>query len=316
MFKFLRSRCAHPMPSFCLSVGLLFTLTMIGCGAEGPYREYEVSYESESAITEDSYSASEATESVAGMVDDATKPANEHLARKLAQRKVVYTSDMHLEVKEFETAVDDLRTLVNDHQGFIATHNIDGGAGSRRSGHWKIRVPSVSFDSFHAGLKELGYPIKDMLDSKEVTEEYVDVEKRIENMKRMEERLSELLKTNTKSLRDIFDVEKELARVSGEIERMQGRLELLKDMTALATINLDISEEDVYEPPVVVAEVPPTFQEKVSATFGASAGTFVEMLQAVALLVVAIAPWLPVLVPFLFFLRVVIKKSRRASVEF
>lgn len=316
MFKFLRSRCAHPMPSICLSVGLLFTLTMIGCGAEGPYREYEVSYDSDSTITEDSYPAGEATESVAGMIEDAAKPANEHLTKIMEQRKVVYTSDMHLEVKEFETAVVNLRTLVNEHQGFIATHNIDGGAGSRRSGHWKIRVPSVSFDSFHAGLKELGYPTKDRLDSKEVTEEYVDVVKRIENMKRMEQRLNELLKTNTKSLSDIFDVEKELSRVVGEIERMQGRLELLKDMTALATINLDISEEDVYEPPVLVAEVPPTFQERVNETFGASAGTFVELLQAATLLVIAITPWLPVLIAFVLFLRYVTKKSRPASVEF
>jgi hypothetical protein len=291
-------------------------LTIIGCGGEGPYREYDASYDASTTMSEGSYQEDVSTEPVAAMVDDAAKPANDHLTKKLAQRKVVYTSDMKLEVKEFETAVVDLRTLVNDHQGFIASHNIDGGAGSRRSGHWKIRVPSISFDSFHAGLKSLGYPVKDMLDSKEVTEEYVDVEHRIENLKQMEERLSELLNTNTKSLRDIFEVEKELARVGGEIERMQGRLELLKDMTALATINLDISEEDVYEPPVVVAEVPPTFQERVSATFGASAGTFVELLQAVTLLVIAITPWLPILIPFVLFLRYIAKKSRPASVEF
>lgn len=316
MLKYLRSRCAHPMPSVCLSVCLLLTLTIIGCSAEGTYQDYESSYDSEATMSEGSYEESVSTQPVATMVEDTAKPANEHLTKKLAQRKVVYTSDMKLEVKEFETAVVDLRTLVNEHQGFIASHNIDGGAGSRRTGHWKIRVPSVSFDSFHAGLKSLGYPVKDMLDSKEVTEEYVDVEHRIENLKQMEERLSELLKKNTKSLRDIFEVEKELSRVGGEIERMQGRLELLKDMTALATINLDVSEEDVYEPPVLVAEIPPTFQERVSETFGASAGTFVELLQAVTLLVIAITPWLPILIPFILCLRYIAKKSRPASVEF
>lgn len=322
MLNILRSLCAHPIPSIWLSLCLLFTITTVGCGgAESPYGEYSASYDSEATNSEDVYSSEGSPNSISDqlvgeLVEESAKPANEHLAKKMAQRKVVYTSDMHLEVKEFETAVDELRELIDEHQGFVASHNIDGGAGSRRSGHWKIRVPSISFDSFHAGLKQLGYPIQDKLDSKEVTEEFVDVEHRIENLKRMEERLTDLLKKETKSLRDIFEVEKELARVNGEIERMQGRLELLKDMTSLATINLDISEEDVYEPPVVVAEVPPTFKQRVSETFGTSAGSLVDVLQAVAIVVVAITPWLPFVLIFGLFLRYLIKRVRPASVEF
>ncbi|MBD3675092.1 MAG: DUF4349 domain-containing protein [Planctomycetaceae bacterium] len=321
MLNLPRFLCAHPMPSIVYGICLLLTVSTVGCGAsDSHYGEYSTSYQAESPQSGDVYSSDESSNNiseqpVAELVEESAKPANEHLQKKLAQRKVVYTSDMHLEVKEFETAVDELRELIDEHQGFVASHNIDGGAGSRRSGHWKIRVPSLSFDSFHAGLKQLGYPLQDKLDSKEVTEEYVDVEHRIENLKRMEERLTDLLQKETKSLRDIFEVEKELARVNGEIERMQGRLELLKDMTSLATINLDISEEDVYEPPVVVAEVPPTFKERVTETFGTSAGTLVEMLQEIAIFVVALTPWLPFLVIFILLARYLIRKSVPTSVE-
>lgn len=53
--------------------------------------------------------------------------------------------------------------------------------------------------------------------------EYVDIEARIANLKRLEDRYVTLLKEQTGKLEDVLKVEQELARVRGEIEQAEGR---------------------------------------------------------------------------------------------
>src|SRR5205823_10851551 len=64
--------------------------------------------------------------------------------------------------------------------------------------------------------------------AEDVGEEYVDVAARMANARRLESRLIDLLAARTGKLKDVLDVEQELARVREEIERYEGRLRYLK----------------------------------------------------------------------------------------
>jgi hypothetical protein len=61
----------------------------------------------------------------------------------------------------------------------------------------------------------------------------------------------ELLRTRTGKLQDVLSVERELARVREEIERMEGRLRFLKSSAQLSTLAVNLSE-----PPPIVASHP------------------------------------------------------------
>ena len=67
--------------------------------------------------------------------------------------------------------------------------------------------------------------------AEDVGEEYVDVQARVANAHRLEQRLIEVLATKTGKLSDILNVERELARVREEIERMEGRMRYLRTRT-------------------------------------------------------------------------------------
>jgi len=73
---------------------------------------------------------------------------------------------------------------------------------------------------------------------------------------------------------------------------VQGRLNYLSNMTTLATINLTLKEIKDYKPPTA-----PTFWNRVISRFGESWDALVEFGQALALAVVGLVPWLPVLIP-------------------
>jgi tellurite resistance protein len=60
-------------------------------------------------------------------------------------------------------------------------------------------------------------------DAQDVTEEFYDVDARLRNKRVEEQRLVEHLKKSTARLQDILAVEREISRVRGEIEQMEGR---------------------------------------------------------------------------------------------
>jgi hypothetical protein len=84
-----------------------------------------------------------------------------------------------------------------------------------------------------------------------VSEEFVDLTARVANAHRLEDRLVELLRTRTGKLQDVLTVERELARVREEIERMEGRLRFLKSSAQLSTLSVNL-----YEPAPLVASHP------------------------------------------------------------
>ena len=87
--------------------------------------------------------------------------------------------------------------------------------------------------------------------AQDVSEEFVDLTARVANGQRLEDRLVELLRTRTGKLQDVLTVERELARIREEIERMEGRLRFLKTSAQLSTLSINL-----FEPPPLVASHP------------------------------------------------------------
>jgi hypothetical protein len=64
----------------------------------------------------------------------------------------------------------------------------------------------------------------------------------------MEQRLVDMLKTNTGKVSDLLQVEKELGRVREEIEKMQGELKFWDSQVQFATVTISLAEKDMEEP--------------------------------------------------------------------
>src|SRR5438552_2755585 len=88
-------------------------------------------------------------------------------------------------------------------------------------------APSARFDDAVLGVKPLGKVESSSASAMDVGEEFVDVNARIANSKRLEARLVTLLSTRTGKLEDVLAVERELARVREEIERSETRVRYL-----------------------------------------------------------------------------------------
>src|SRR6185503_15131936 len=100
-------------------------------------------------------------------------------------------------------------------------------------------------------LESLGKVLERQVTAEDVTEEFVDSQARLRNLKRTEARLLEHL-GRTGKLSDTLLVEKELARVRQEAEQLEGRLRFLSHRIAFSTITVTLREaarEQALVPP-------------------------------------------------------------------
>jgi hypothetical protein len=233
-------------------------------------------------------------EAVGHATDEAAAPAN--AAAKAAKdaapvaRRIVHTAQLELLADDIEAASHALLALVEEYKGFVAGSETGGAPGQPRSGSWTVRVPVAKYPEFVEAVGKLGERLHAHTDAKDVTEEFVDTEARLKNKRVEEERLQDHLKNSTGKLEEILTVERELARVRGEIEQAQGHMQKLASLSDLATVTVSLRERKSYTPPES-----PAFSSLIGRTFGDSLDMLVRAGKAVVLVAVAITPWLPVL---------------------
>lgn len=137
-----------------------------------------------------------------------------------------------------------VRALAASLGGHIANSSFEGGEHRVRSATLELKIPAPRYDGAVDGLAAIGEVESVNSTSEDVGEEFVDVTARVENARRLEQRLIELLANRTARLADVLAVERELARVRQEIERAEGRLRYLRTRVAMSTLTVVVHEEE------------------------------------------------------------------------
>jgi hypothetical protein len=230
-------------------------------------------------------------------------------------RKIRYTADMRLIVEDFdkaEAALDDSR---KEAKGDFAKVEITNSANSVRTGTWRIRVPVENLHSFRKAVAKIGEVERNTIDSEDLTAQYYDLKAHIENRTAAREALRDLLKeTGKKEMKHYLDVWDKLESVTGEINRMEGQLKLWANLTDLTTCTVNMREKERYikTKPPETAEVP-AFGVRAGKTWSDSLEMLVGFCENVAILAVAVTPWLPIPLAFVLFVWLATRFLVRAS---
>ena len=80
-------------------------------------------------------------------------------------------------------------------------------------------------------------------DGEDVTQQSADLDTRLENARVSEKRLRDILAQRTGKLSDVLDVEREIARVRGEIEGMEAERRSLDRRVTYATVSVTLTED-------------------------------------------------------------------------
>jgi hypothetical protein len=181
---------------------------------------------------------------------EAPAPAGGEKAASLAlkagtpvQRMLVRRAYLQLESDDLKEVAARAGKIVKDAGGFVQSSSFS----EEHSLHLDLRVPEPKLDLVLDALSKLGDVERRSVSVEDVTEEAADLDARLKNLVSVRDRLRKLLDAGTK-VEEIVLVERELARIQGELDAYEARLKVLRSSSALSTVSLTAERGRILGP--------------------------------------------------------------------
>lgn len=216
----------------------------------------------------------------------AQAPAQEQEAAP--RRQLIRRAQMHVEVDNYSAARRSLEAQLATLAGYVEDAEVQHASAEVSVATLTLRVPAASLDALMAHCTELGSVLSEQVNTEDVSEQYYDTDARRRNAQRLEARLLELLTAQTSGVKDLLEVERELARVRQEIETLDARLRVFDGQVAMSTLTLRLSTRDRY-----AAGAPLSLRDDLSHTLGDSWTALVSVGRFGLVSLVALLPWIP-----------------------
>jgi hypothetical protein len=203
------------------------------------------------------------------------------------QRKLIHNAELHVEVASYQEARRSLDKQLGDVAGYVADARIEHHDGEISRAELTLRIPTGQLHAFLADAAGYGKVQHESLKTQDVTDAYYDAQARMKNAKRLEARLLELVTGNTANVKQLLEVERELARVREKIERFEGQIQLYDNKVSHSTLKLQLITRRAY-----AAGTPVGLGESLVSTLGKSWTVMVGAGRTILVVLAALLPWL------------------------
>jgi len=178
-------------------------------------------------------------------------------------RSIIRTGTVELRVDDYERSQSNLTALVASQGGYVgeSTHQVhESGAAAWTEGRVVLRVPAENFSTTMDAIEREGEVRASRTATQDVTEQVVDLEARLENLRAERKRLRALYQ-QANDTEDVLAVERRLSEVQTEIERTEAELQNIQRRVAYSTVTVELTEprpdrpapDRWYDTPVVAA---------------------------------------------------------------
>jgi len=178
--------------------------------------------------------------------DVISKSASDIVVSKVDKKKIIKDGEISIKVNDIEKSKKQVDSLVKSYNSYYDNEKLDNNT-DNVTYNLKIRIPSVFFEKFISNFENGSCEITSKsINARDVTDQYIDVETRLENKKLYYSKYNELLKRANK-VQDILDIQEKIRVLQEEIESTQGRLKYLNDQIAYSTLELSIFKEKDFK---------------------------------------------------------------------
>lgn len=165
----------------------------------------------------------------------------ESYSKSSLEPRIQINGNLSLEVQNVSTALQETRGLVIQYGGNITSS--DSGDSFNRYANISALIPRESFYELIEAIKNVATKVtNENINSNDVTEEFVDTEAKLNVMKQTENRFISLL-SETANVEEVMSVERELMRLRGEIDSLEGRMKYLSKTTDNSVLNIYMTEK-------------------------------------------------------------------------
>ncbi|MEA4861670.1 MAG: DUF4349 domain-containing protein [Victivallaceae bacterium] len=153
-------------------------------------------------------------------------------------RKMIFSARYELMVVSVNDAQEQTEKLTAKFGGYV--QQLD-------SRMMIVRIPVDMASGFLNAISGIGEVVDRSITGQDVTEEMTDIKIRLDNLEVLRKRLQKLAESSGK-VEDLLKVERELARVTSEIEQLEGRMKFLTNRVDLVTVTLLFNQRVVTAP--------------------------------------------------------------------
>ncbi len=158
------------------------------------------------------------------------------------EKQIIKTADIRFGVSDYKQSRIHIDTIISKHKAYIASEN-EVNSSYNISNTIVIRVPAENFSKLMTALEGEAEQFESKsVNTSDVTEEYIDILKRLENKKKVEAQYIELLK-KAHTINEILQVNEQIRVLREEIEAKEGRLNYLKNQVGFSTITLYMHQD-------------------------------------------------------------------------
>jgi len=187
-----------------------------------------------------------APEAIGGRAQDSSsdhiEPATDDTGG-YATPMIARSVSLSIVVKDFSTSRSLLDRVLARHHGYFGQLNVSTPEDSGRSLQASLRIPAPELGAALADLKTLGRVQTESQSGEEVTQQHADLVARLKTSRETEQRFRAILQQRTGKLSEVLQVEEGIARVRGDIERMEAEQKDLEHRVNFATVELQLTEE-------------------------------------------------------------------------
>jgi hypothetical protein len=236
-----------------LKKGFLFVLVLglvlAACSHSAQFSSGEAEAPAEMAAMEESAVAETAADFATGGEDGAGFRASvEQQAQIPQERLIIRTADLNIVVSDTEVTLSAIAELIEANGGWVVSSNLYQYSENAKSGNITVRVPVAGFNSALEAIKGLAMEVTSESSSgQDVTEEFVDLSSRLENLEATAARVRNFLDEAT-DVEEALAVNQELSRLEGEIEVIKGRMQYLSQSAGFSTISINLTPDIAAQP--------------------------------------------------------------------
>ena len=169
-----------------------------------------------------------------------------------------------------------------------------------------LRIAPEDMQKLFDQLANAGRVLEHVTESEDKTGAVIDVEAKLKNTTEFRDRLRAMLRARPAALKDVIEVERELSRVQGELDSLTGRRRALANETEKVAVRVE------FRAPRSIAGR--SFAAPIARAARGAASVLAESIAALVTFVVAILPWLLLIVPFFWICLKLVRRLFRKKV--
>ena len=148
------------------------------------------------------------------------------------ERKIIKTGSLSYEVKNLSETEEKIVAWLEGFGGYVADT-----WSNRNNMNVTVKVPSSSFEDAMNSTGDFGELLSRSISTEDVSENYYDLETRLETRKILQKKLESYL-AGAKNISDLLEIERQLNDVTSELESMEKQFRRLSNQIDFSTISI------------------------------------------------------------------------------